>query len=74
MPVECIVTNLESDVRCAVCGQGFLLFASRPLHLHRDRLRSAVQQALRTHHSAGEHPAQRFSVLLPAGFADALQS
>ena len=67
MLVECLVSNLGSDVRCLVCGQGFLLFADRCVHRQRARFRHvvpAVQQVLRLHHVAGPHPTQRFFISL----------
>ncbi len=50
MPVECVPSNLESDIRCAVCGQGFLLFCRRVTQQQRTEMRAAVSKALRSHH------------------------
>ncbi len=67
MPVECIPSNLESDIRCAVCGQGFLLFSNRVTQPQRVELRALVQNALRRHHKevhGGDHPRSGFRVEL----------
>lgn len=67
MAVECITSNVTSDVRCAVCGQGFLVYTQstdRSSNNGRETLRTLVQHALRTHHAQHEsvhaHPPQRF--------------
>ena len=73
MPVECVLSNLGSDVRCAVCGQGFLLFAQGLFPAHREHLRQLVQSVLRLHHNAGTHPTSRFHIAVPAGLFEALQ-
>jgi hypothetical protein len=62
MPIECMPSNVCSDVRCAVCGQGFLVFAERHAHTQLADLRKAVQQALRQHHTVSEHPVGPFTV------------
>ena len=67
MPVECVPSNLESDIRCAVCGQGFLLFSGRVTQPQRVALRALVQTALRRHHHemhGGSHPRNPFEVEL----------
>ncbi len=63
MPVECLPSNVCSDVRCAVCGQGFLVFAERQVRAHISDLRQTVQQVLRQqHHAASDHPACAFTI------------
>ncbi len=67
MPVECVPSNLESDIRCAVCGQGFLLFSKRVTQHQRAAMRTLVQHALRRHHRevhSGDHPQCGFTVEL----------
>ena len=70
MSIELKPSSLGSDVRCAVCGQGFLLFSSRLAHLHRHEVATHVQHFLRQHHAACDdhhaHPSDAFCMpLLP---------
>jgi hypothetical protein len=68
MYLELKPSNIGSDVRCVVCGQGFLLFSSRLAHLHHHEVQAHVQQALREHHTFCDdgtaHPAGGFSMPL----------
>jgi hypothetical protein len=68
MYVELKPSNVACDVRCAVCGQGFLLFSSRLAHLHHHKVQAHVQQELRGHHTHRNdhtaHPAESFSMPL----------
>jgi hypothetical protein len=66
MPIECRPSNLGSDVRCEVCGQGFLLYSDRSMSRERNAIRAAVQQKLRDQHNGEQHP--------PSGFVIAFES
>ena len=39
-----------SDIRCKVCGQGFLVYWARTTRSERDAMRSQVAAALEGHH------------------------
>lgn len=58
MPIECMSSNLSSDVRCDICGQGFLVYAEHRMGDTRQR----VLQALRLHHTTSEHPSGPFTI------------
>jgi len=66
--VLCTRSNDGNDVRCSVCGQGFLVFWSRFSRKEQEECRVLVQDALRKHHAAkGEsaaaaHPDEGFTV------------
>ncbi len=68
MSIELKPSNVGCDVRCAVCGQGFLLFSSRLAHLHHHTVQAHVQRALRGHHAECNdhhaHPVEAFSMPL----------
>ncbi len=68
MQVLCKASNAASDVRCQVCGQGFLVYWSRCAPEARARCRADVMEALRAHHDADlskvAHPQAGFN--LPA--------
>ena len=68
MSIELKPSSVGCDVRCAVCGQGFLLFSSRLAHLHHHAVQAHVQCALRRHHTDHDdhsaHPAEGFSMTL----------
>ena len=68
MSIELKPSSIGCDVRCAVCGQGFLLFSSRLAHLHHHSVQAHVQSALREHHidrdDHNAHPAEGFSMPL----------
>jgi hypothetical protein len=51
MQYSCQQTKLASDVRCPVCGQGFLIYADQGMYVSREEGRRIIQQALRTHHT-----------------------
>ena len=60
MKTLCKVSNIFSDVRCPVCGQGFLVYWTRVAKHHSEH-RNALLQGLRNQHagstSAEAHPA-----------------
>ena len=62
MSIECRPSNVCSDVRCSVCGQGFLLYGDRRSSAERQSVRATVQQMLRAQHSGHQHPATAFMV------------
>lgn len=60
MPIECRPSNLSSDVRCTVCGQGFLLYGESRTARDRAAIRATVQQELRRQHQHHEHAREGF--------------
>lgn len=72
MQVLCKASNTASDVRCSVCGQGFLVYWTRTAAHERAAAREEILQALRNHHvmagDASAHPASGFN--LPAWNGD----
>jgi len=67
MQVLCERSNSGSDVRCAVCGQGFLVYWERSSRSEREEARKDVMQAIREQHedmTSGHHahPVARFTV------------
>ncbi len=67
MSVTCLLSNTANDLRCPVCGQGFLLFGERTSATARQQLRRSAQQAMRQHHAAHSntmeaHPSEPFAV------------
>lgn len=68
--VLCKMSNEASDVRCSVCGQGFLVYWSRFSRSEQDATRRLIQEELRLHHTeslasgspAAAHPAAGFNV------------
>jgi hypothetical protein len=72
MQVLCKASNTASDIRCSVCGQGFLVYWTRTSREEQAGAREEIQQALRRHHenATGEnaHPTSGFN--LPAWNGD----
>jgi len=66
MQVLCKLSNTVSDIRCKVCGQGFLVYWSRPSRTEQDASRHQVVEALEQQHatsrSADAHPRIGFNV------------
>jgi hypothetical protein len=66
MQVLCKASNCASDIRCNICGQGFLVYWTRTSTTERSFARDGIMQALRGQHkdvdSADAHPASAFSV------------
>ena len=64
MQVLCQVSNTASDVRCPVCGQGFLVYWTRSSAVERAERRQEIVQSLREHHIADQtvraHPQTGF--------------
>ncbi len=68
MSVTCLISHTANDLRCPVCGQGFLLFTggriSATAHAEvRHRVRLAVRQHHVVHTSGMDvHPCAAFTV------------
>jgi len=62
MSIECHSSNVCSDVRCTICGQGFLVYSGPAGRHHLGAIREDVQRELRHHHEQGMHPAGMFNV------------
>ncbi len=60
MQLVCKVSNVFHDVRCPICGQGFLVYWTRVRAADRVAGRLELQTTLRGHHaqshSEGAHP------------------
>lgn len=59
--------RLSGDIRCPICGQGFLIFEDLAAHASQFESRRIVQQALRTQHTsqgklADAHPSSNFDI------------
>ena len=52
MQMLCKVSTVFSDVRCPVCGQGFLVYWTRQRAGEREEQRHTLQQTLREQHGA----------------------
>lgn len=50
MQVFCKSTSGNAEVRCCVCGQGFVLFWERQSHSERRQVLHEIQKTLRGHH------------------------
>ena len=50
MQMLCKVSNVFSDVRCPVCGQGFLVYWTRVAATSREQQRQFLLTGLRAHH------------------------
>jgi hypothetical protein len=74
MQVLCKISNSVSDVRCKVCGQGFLVYWSRSSQAERDETARKVIEALAEQHvtsnSAEVHPRTSFNIPEWSGVAD----
>ncbi|HEY4355422.1 MAG TPA: hypothetical protein VGN16_06725 [Acidobacteriaceae bacterium] len=68
MNTVCRVSNTGSDIRCAVCGQGFLVDWTYKTPVERAQQFAAVLAVLRKHHHAMEseyaHPAGEFCLCM----------
>jgi hypothetical protein len=66
----CQPSKLSANVRCPVCGQGFLIYAANGIHDGHNINRRIIEHALRSHHggcpvSSSVHPQSTFSI--PSG-------
>jgi hypothetical protein len=64
---SCQPSKLSSNVRCPVCGQGFLIYAEHGMKSGHSVNRRMIQHVLRGHHtarsaSASAHPATTFHI------------
>ena len=68
MQVLCKASNTASDIRCNICGQGFLVYWTRTSREEQSAARTEILQALRNHHAlstdSAAHPSAGFN--LPA--------
>jgi hypothetical protein len=66
MQVLCKASKTASDIRCTICGQGFLVYWTRNSIEERAAARAGILQALRDHHTDSEtasaHPASGFNL------------
>jgi hypothetical protein len=66
MQVLCKISDSVSDVRCKVCGQGFLVYWSRTSQEERDATRRQVIDALAEQHASSisteVHPRTGFNI------------
>ncbi len=67
MQVLCERSNTASDVRCGVCGQGFLVYWDKTMRAKRVQARNAVMRALSRQHQDAmtghdAHPETQFAV------------
>jgi len=66
MQVLCKISDTVSDVRCKVCGQGFLVYWSRTSRAEQDATREHVIDALAKQHAVSQsehvHPRTGFNV------------
>ncbi len=64
---SCQPSRLSSNVRCPVCGQGFLIYAEQGMQAGHEVNNRLIQHVLRTHHtghsaSSSAHPASTFHI------------
>ena len=67
MSITCLLSQTVNDLRCPVCGQGFLVFAEHTSATVREQVRRRVQGTMRMHHAGAEgstdvHPTLAFAV------------
>jgi hypothetical protein len=55
-PVLCSLSHEGSDVRCLICGQGFIVYWSRLSRAQQGECRGIVQEQLRQHHIDARDP------------------
>ncbi|WP_213805198.1 hypothetical protein [Granulicella sp. dw_53] len=73
MQVVCQPSQSSSDVRCPVCGEGFLLYWERTSRTERHETLGKIQQALSDHHKTEAegkaHPVAAFNIPSWSGLA-----
>ena len=73
MQALCKVSDTASDVRCSICGQGFLVYWSRTSRSEQEATYRGLIEALELHHtstlSAQAHPRSGFNVPEWSGLA-----
>ena len=74
MQMLCKVSNAYNDVRCPVCGQGFMVYWTRLAAKSRDDQRHILLNSLRDQHtSAGTEDVHPAAFHLADGLSPALQ-
>ena len=75
MQVLCKVSNSAEDVRCSVCGQGFLVYWARTSRTEQESTRRSIVEALANQHASSDsvspqvHPRTGFTVPQWSGVA-----
>jgi len=74
MQVVCKPSQISSDVRCPVCGEGFLLYWERTSRAEQSETLHKIQQELREQHDTAEegvaaHPEAAFNIPSWSGLA-----
>lgn len=66
MPITCLLSHTYHDLRCPVCGEGFLILANVDNLISRTQVRRKVGEALRAQHphlgSMNVHTSEPFQV------------
>jgi hypothetical protein len=66
MQVLCKVSKSQGEIRCKICGQGFLVYWARTSRTEREAARQRIAEALAAHHadsvSEQVHPRTGFTV------------
>lgn len=55
MHIFCKLSDGSSDVRCKVCGQGFLVYWGCRFRVEQNEARERIVEALAQHHSSSKH-------------------
>lgn len=63
---SCQLSKISANVRCPVCGQGFLIYAEHGMEAGHSINRRTIQHVLRSHHarngSSSAHPESTFHI------------
>ena len=66
MSITCLLSHTYHDLRCPVCGEGFLILANADTLVTRMQVRREVGEALRAHHThlgaTNVHNAKPFTI------------
>ncbi len=66
MSITCLLSHTYNDLRCPVCGEGFLILAKADNLVSRMQVRRKVGEALRAQHphlgATGVHTPEPFTV------------
>jgi hypothetical protein len=76
---DCQQSKLSTSVRCAICGQGFLIYSEQGMRTSHHMTRRIIQHTLRAHHSdrakaATAHPCATFTISTWSGAQPLLAS
>ncbi len=66
--VLCTFSNVGNDVRCSICGQGFIVYWSRFTRAEQEGSRRLIQNELRNQHAASLGGAPNHTVHPRAAF------